>query len=70
MKQLKSQNIKIMMGDFNSKVGSERVEHVVGHFGMGEKNERGYRLIEFCKEHIITLGSKITQEKIGHGKAQ
>ena len=55
MKQLKSQDVKIVMGDFNSKVGSERAENVVGPFGMGEKNERGDRLSEFCKEHKFTI---------------
>ena len=50
MKQLKSQDIKILMEDFNSKVGSERAENVVGPFGMGEKNKRGARLIDTNSE--------------------
>ena len=54
-KQLKSQDIKIVMGDFNSKVGSARAEILVGSFGMGEKNKRGDRLIEFCKELKFTI---------------
>ena len=29
-----------MMGDFNSKVGSERTETIVGPFGIGEKKMR------------------------------
>ncbi|GFN81544.1 hypothetical protein PoB_000805000 [Plakobranchus ocellatus] len=29
------------MGDFNAKVGDERVEHVVGPSGKGTLNERG-----------------------------
>ena len=55
MKQLKSQGIEIVIGDFNSNVGSERAENVLGPFGMGEKNERGDRLLEFCKEHKFTI---------------
>ena len=54
-KQLKSQDIRIVMGDFNSKVGSERSDSVVGPFGIGEKNERGERLIEWCKEHNLAI---------------
>lgn len=46
-KQLKSQDIRIVMGDFNAKVGSERSETVVGPFGIGKKNERGDRLIQW-----------------------
>ena len=48
--QLKSRDIKIVMGDFNSKVGSKRTENITGPFGIGGKNERGGRLIEFRKE--------------------
>jgi len=56
MKQLKSQDIKIVMGDFNSKVGSEKVENIVGPFGIGKTNERGERLIDWCRENkfIVT----------------
>ena len=56
MKQLKSQDIKIVMGDFNSKVGKERVENIVGPFGIGEMNARGERLTDWCRENkfIVT----------------
>ena len=45
-----STDIKIVMGDFNSKVGSETSENI-GPFRIGEENERGDRLFEFFKEH-------------------
>ena len=48
---LKSQDVKIIMGDFNAKVGSEKVLNVVGPYGIGNINPRGERLIEWCKEH-------------------
>lgn len=32
--------ITIVMGDFNAKVGKEGVDCVTGDFGLGEKNER------------------------------
>ena len=44
MKFLKSQDIKIVMGDFNAKVGSQRVENIVGPWGIGGKNEQSERL--------------------------
>ncbi|GFN92464.1 craniofacial development protein 2-like [Plakobranchus ocellatus] len=43
---LNPQDIIIIMGDFNAKVGDERVEDVVGPSGIGTINERGDRLIE------------------------
>ena len=55
MKQLKSQDIKIVMGDLNLKVGSERTENIIRPFGIGHKNERGYRLVEFYKQHSFTV---------------
>ncbi|GFO05326.1 craniofacial development protein 2-like [Plakobranchus ocellatus] len=44
------------MGDFNAKVGVERIEDVVGPRGIGTVNERGSRLIEWCQinDFIIT----------------
>ena len=53
MKQLKSQDVGIILGDFNSKVGGERIETTIGPFGIGEKNDRGDRLIEWCKQHNL-----------------
>ena len=38
------------MGDLNAKVGSESDE-VTGPFGLGERNERGDRWVEWCKEN-------------------
>ena len=52
----KSQDIVIIMGDFNAKVGEGKFENVVGEYGLGERNERGERFIEWCKANnqIIT----------------
>ena len=43
--QLKSTNIKIIMGDFNAKVGAGRIGNTVGPHGLGEINERGELLL-------------------------
>src|SRR5438552_15966083 len=52
----KSKDIVIIMGDFNAKVGAGRFENVVGEYGLGERNARGERFIEWCKasNQIIT----------------
>ncbi|GFO39065.1 craniofacial development protein 2 [Plakobranchus ocellatus] len=52
---LKSQNIIIVMGDFNTKVGDERIEDVVGPSGIGTVNERGSRLTERCQIDDFTI---------------
>ncbi|GFN87840.1 craniofacial development protein 2 [Plakobranchus ocellatus] len=43
---LKSQDIIIVMGYFNAKVGNERIEDIVGPSGIGTVKERESRLIE------------------------
>ena len=52
---LKSQDIKVIMGDFNAKVGDERVEDIVGPWGLGKLNERGNKLIEWCQMNNFTI---------------
>ena len=45
---VKSSEYLIVMGDFNAKIGRSRVGSTAGPFGLGERNERGDRLLEFC----------------------
>ncbi|KAL1446126.1 hypothetical protein WDU94_014018 [Cyamophila willieti] len=46
----KGQIRTIIMGDWNSVVGDESMEGIVGKYGYGKRNERGEKLIEFCKQ--------------------
>ena len=55
MFQDKSNNCFVIMGDFNAVVGEERNEKIVGKYGLGNKNERGEMLIEFCKRKDLVL---------------
>lgn len=43
------------MGDFNSKVGKEKVNDIVGPYGLGTRNPRGDRLIPFCQEENFII---------------
>jgi len=38
------------MGDVNAKIGEDKIPGVVGEFGLGVRNDRGERLIQFCIE--------------------
>ena len=49
MDQCKSQEIVIVMGDFNCKVGEGLENGTVGAYGLGQRNERGEKFIEWCK---------------------
>ena len=56
----------IVMGDFNAKAGiqSEEDREVMGIYGIGERNERGDRLLDFC--HMNSLF--ITNTKFKNAK--
>lgn len=59
VKLINKHEIKIIMGDFNAKVGKGKVENTVGGFGLGERNDRGDRLISFCQEHNMILSNTL-----------
>ena len=52
----KSQEVVIIMGDLNAKVGEGKHSDVVGMHGLGERNERGQKWIDWCaaNSQIIT----------------
>ena len=51
MMQCKSQEIKIVMGYWNAKVGNSKLRNVVGKHGLGEQNGWGERFCEWCKNN-------------------
>ena len=61
------------MGDFNAVVGEGSEEKSVRKYGLGKRNQRGERLVNFCKknEYVITnTFSKTTIEDNIRGKSQ
>ncbi|XP_030754464.1 uncharacterized protein LOC115881196 [Sitophilus oryzae] len=52
---LKPEDINVVLGDFNSIVGSGSVEGVTGAFGLGDRNERGEMLVQFCLEEDLVI---------------
>ena len=50
--------ICIIMGDLNAKVGRmEDIKSGIGKFGLGERNERGDRLAEFCHANNLAIAN-------------
>ncbi|KAG5318817.1 CFDP2 protein, partial [Acromyrmex heyeri] len=51
------------MGDFNAKIGRTvtdiHIRNTVGASGVGERNERGERLIQFCINNGLTIANNM-----------
>ena len=45
----------IVMGDWNGVVGDRQHGKQVGKFGMGTRNERGEKLVQFCEQHKFVI---------------
>lgn len=55
MKQRRKRNVTIVMGDWNAKVGNGRDGGVVGEYGLGSRNERGDRFVQFCRGNDLVI---------------
>ena len=47
-------DILFIIGDWNAKVGSQKIPGVTGEFGLVVQNEAGQRLIDFCQENALS----------------
>ena len=43
------------MGDMNAKIGKGRHSNVVGNWGLGKRNERGDRLLEYAVKNDLRI---------------
>ena len=48
-------DVLFIIGDWNTKVGSQETPRVTGKFDLGGRNEVGQRLIEFCQENALVI---------------
>ena len=55
-------DVVFIIGDWNSKVGSQEKPGVIGKFGLGMQNEAGQRLIEFCQEYALVIANTLFQQ--------
>jgi len=49
----------IIMGDWNAVVGEGIDQKEVGSFGLGERNSRGQKLVEFCKRRKMVVANTL-----------
>ena len=62
LKQTNSQDMVIILGDFNAKVGKTATSTSIGKYGLGKTNERGELLIGFCEKHQLTIMNTIFKQ--------
>ena len=55
-------DILLIIGDWNTKVGSQKIPGVTGKFGLGVQNEAGQRLIEFYQESTPVIAKTLFQQ--------
>lgn len=61
------QDVMIVMGDLNAKVGTDASawNGVIGQHGIGEENERGERLLNFCScNNLVVTNTLFKQTKL------
>ena len=52
-------NVLFIIGNWNTKVGSQEIPGVTGKFGLGVQNEAGQRLTEFYQENALVIANTL-----------
>ena len=55
-------DVLFIIGDWNTKVGSQETPGVIGKFGLGIQYVAGQRLIEFCQENALVIANTLFQQ--------
>uniref|UniRef100_A0A672MKF5 Endonuclease/exonuclease/phosphatase domain-containing protein n=1 Tax=Sinocyclocheilus grahami TaxID=75366 RepID=A0A672MKF5_SINGR len=65
IEELPKKDVKIVIGDWNAKVGTDNLgwEQVMGCHGYGQRNNRGERLLEFASKNDLLITNTRFQQK-------
>ena len=66
-------DVLFIIGDWNAKVGSQDKPGITGRFGLGEQNEAGQRLNEFCQGNVLVIANILfnnTRDDFTHERHQ
>ena len=58
-------DVLFIIGDWNTKVGSQETPGVPGKFVLGVWTDEGQRLIEFCQENTLVTANTLFQQHKG-----
>ena len=57
-----TKGVLFIIGDWNTKVGTQEIPGVTGKLGLGEQKEAGQWLIEFCQENALVIANTLFQQ--------
>jgi len=57
LNEVPRKDVLIIMGDWNTKIAKGEEPGMVGKYGLGNRNEAGERLLEFCDENALFLAN-------------
>ena len=68
LSDIPDRDMKMLVGDFNAKVGNSNLGHeqVMGTHGLGNMNENGMRLVSFCTANNLIIGGTKFKHKDIH----
>ena len=62
MRNNTKKDVLCIIGDWNTKIGSQDIPRVIGKFCLGVQNEAGQRLIEFGQENALVIANTLFQQ--------
>ena len=68
MEKIPKHDITLVMGDMSAKIGNDNMgmESIMGIHAMGNINNNGERLVEFCLMNSMVVGGSLLQQKDIH----
>jgi hypothetical protein len=51
LNEIPRKDVAILMGSWNAKIGKGEESEMAGNYGLGNRNEAGEHLLEFCEEN-------------------
>ena len=55
-------DVLFIIGDWNTKIGNQKIPGVTGKIGFGIQNEARQRLIVFCQENALVIAETLFQQ--------
>ena len=62
LKLTPKKDVLFIIGDWNAKIGSQKIPGVTGKFCLGVQNEAEQRLTEFCQENALVIANTLFQQ--------